>query len=261
MAPGFRSLHLSGCGNICYLKNFPSPNVQPWFQKPTFEWVWKLFQVTTVWGNQKFRKPAFERAWKLFCMFVIRTFSDGFRSPYLSGYGNLHFVLLRCCRNRFQKPAFEWVWKRFHCCYGVWLLLFQKPAFEWVWKLRDSSISHAVCVSEARIWVGMETLRSRSWATRLRFQKPAFEWVWKLLRASRLFSSEWFQKPAFERVWKHLLFKEFSISECPALVSEAHIWVGMETFPSYHCLRQSEVSEACIWAGMETLLYVRYKNF
>ena len=62
----------------------------------------------------------------------------------------------------------------------------------------------------------METNRFLVLLAAIWFQKPAFEWVWKLFPDTDGFLLTGFQKPAFERVWKHLLFKEFSITECPA---------------------------------------------
>ena len=56
------------------------------FQKPTFEWVWRL-------AGCKELHPVLS-----------------FRSPHLSGYGDSqfhnHLTVIR-----FQKPTFEWVWR------------------------------------------------------------------------------------------------------------------------------------------------------
>ena len=56
------------------------------FQKPTFEWVWRLI------------------------MMASSVSSSRFRSPHLSGYGDSifhnHLTVIR-----FQKPTFEWVWR------------------------------------------------------------------------------------------------------------------------------------------------------
>ena len=58
----FRSLHLSGYGNVISTHML---NLSDLFQKPAFEWVWKHFSwLDKVVYMAVFQKPAFERVWK-----------------------------------------------------------------------------------------------------------------------------------------------------------------------------------------------------
>ena len=56
------------------------------FQKPTFEWVWRLQERSS--HNRMM----------------------SFRSPHLSGYGDKN-DLIKVFHFEFQKPTFEWVWR------------------------------------------------------------------------------------------------------------------------------------------------------
>ena len=57
------------------------------FQKPTFEWVWRLIHHVRQHSFLEFQKPTFEWVWRL------------------------HLVALSTWNRLFQKPTFEWVWR------------------------------------------------------------------------------------------------------------------------------------------------------
>ena len=70
--------------------NFYASEETAVFQKPIFEWVWKLCWCIEVVILLVFQKPAFEWVWKLHSH-PAESDDNGFRSPHLSGYGNLDF--------------------------------------------------------------------------------------------------------------------------------------------------------------------------
>ena len=128
------------------------------FQKPTFEWVWKLFwlrflmpqrgfrsphlsgygneEYVVVAGRTRFQKPAFEGVWKLIRKYKRRGKRSRFRSPHLSGYGNWLMLSLYSRRGSFRSPHLSG-YGNIHCEHRADAATFQKPAFERVWKQKD----------------------------------------------------------------------------------------------------------------------------